>query len=269
MHYYQLNIADYRKDTTHLTPIEHYIYRTLIDWYYLDESPIPKETQSVMRRLRLGTEEEAGLLRNVLSDFFVETERGWEHQRIELEIAEYYKKCQKNKENGKKGGRPKSTPEPEKTQSVILVNPNESESNPNQEPLTNNHKPVLKEKNIKKENRDSFRENLSDVTDQTYSDFKKLRLAKKAPLTERAIAAIRDEAAKAGINLETALIECCARGWTGFKAEWYQKTSVPMQRGSPVVPIDRSEYNRQQTRIAKEKLFGSSEAPREKDVTNG
>ena len=37
MHYYKFNIADYRKDTGHLSTIEHGIYRQLIDWYYLDE----------------------------------------------------------------------------------------------------------------------------------------------------------------------------------------------------------------------------------------
>ena len=68
---------------------------------------------------------------------------------------------------------------------------------------------------------------LYGVTEQTKSDFKKLRIAKRAPITERAISAIRDEATKAGISLETALIECCARGWTGFKAEWYLKTHDP------------------------------------------
>jgi len=74
---------------------------------------------------------------------------------------------------------------------------------------------------------------LFDVTEQTKSDFKKLRLAKKAPITERAITAIRNEATKAGIDLETALIECCARGWTGFKAEWYMKSQSPPARASP------------------------------------
>ena len=69
MHYYKFNISDYRKDTVHLTPIEHYIYRSLIDWYYLDELPIPKETQSVMRRLCLGIES-VSLLQNVLNDLF-------------------------------------------------------------------------------------------------------------------------------------------------------------------------------------------------------
>lgn len=68
---------------------------------------------------------------------------------------------------------------------------------------------------------------LFDVTEQTKSDFKKLRTAKRAPITERAISAIRKEAEKAGIDLETALIECCARGWTGFKAEWYAQSRSP------------------------------------------
>jgi len=144
MHYYQFNIADYRKDTSHLSRLEHSIYRDLIDWYYLDESPIPKETQSVTRRLRLGTQEETTALSNVLNDFFYLSELGWNHKRIDMEIADYHSKCDKNKENGKKGGRPKSSVETEKTQSVILANPNESESNPNHKPITINHKPIIK-----------------------------------------------------------------------------------------------------------------------------
>ena len=135
MHYYQFNIADYRKDTVHLLPIEHYIYRTLIDWYYLDESPIPKETQVVMRRLGVGFENETHLL-NVLQDFFILGSKGWEHKRIKMEIVSYHEQCEKNRANGKQGGRPK------KTQVVTTGNPNESQKNPNQEPLTNNHKPL-------------------------------------------------------------------------------------------------------------------------------
>lgn len=220
MHYYQFNIADYRKDTAHLKPIEHYIYRTLIDWYYLDETPIPKETQMVMRRLCLGTQEEPSLL-NVLLDFFILTDSGWTHKRIEQDIVEYATKCEKNANNGKLGGRPK------KTQSVIFANPNESESNPNQEPLTINHKPVLKEKNNKKEKTDPIREELSEVTDQTFADFIQLRKAKKAPLTIRAIQSIKTEASKAGISLETALIECCSRGWQSFKSDWFHNSQAP------------------------------------------
>jgi hypothetical protein len=63
----------------------------------------------------------------------------------------------------------------------------------------------------------------SGVSEQTWADFKSLRTAKKAPVTERAIDGIYKEASKAGMTLESALRECCARGWTGFKAEWVEK----------------------------------------------
>jgi uncharacterized protein YdaU (DUF1376 family) len=137
MHYYKFNIADYRKDTGHLSTIEHGIYRQLIDWYYLDEQPIPEETQVVIRRLRLGIEE-VKFLQNVLSDFFVLGKTGYTHKRIEVEIKDYSEQVEKNKNNGKLGGRPK------KTQSVISGIPDDSQNNPNQEPLTTNHKPINK-----------------------------------------------------------------------------------------------------------------------------
>jgi uncharacterized protein YdaU (DUF1376 family) len=139
MHYYKFNIADYRKDTGHLTTIEHGIYRQLIDWQYLDEQPIPLETQVVMRRLRLGSEHETSLL-NVLSDFFAKGDEGYSQTRIRLEINEYHGQADKNRTNGKLGGRPK------KTQSVIAGNPDESQNNPNHKPLTTNHKLLTKYK---------------------------------------------------------------------------------------------------------------------------
>jgi len=58
------------------------------------------------------------------------------------------------------------------------------------------------------------------VSEQTWLDFKALRNAKKAPLTARALGGIAKEAMMAGMSLEAALRECCARGWTGFKADW-------------------------------------------------
>ncbi len=60
------------------------------------------------------------------------------------------------------------------------------------------------------------------VSEQTWDDFKRLRAAKKSPVTARAVEGIAKEAMKAGITLEAALRECCARGWAGFKAEWVQ-----------------------------------------------
>jgi uncharacterized protein YdaU (DUF1376 family) len=125
MHFYTFNIGDYRRDTMHLSAMEHGIYRQLLDWYYLEESPIPKITQSVIRRLRLVSEDEQKSLVNVLNDFFVETEKGWVQPKCNEEIAKYHRKSEVNAENGKRGGRPKK---PKKTQSVILGNPNETQT---------------------------------------------------------------------------------------------------------------------------------------------
>lgn len=59
-----------------------------------------------------------------------------------------------------------------------------------------------------------------DVSPQVLSDFRKLRAAKKAAITQTAVDGIRREATKAGLTLEAALAMCCERGWTGFKADW-------------------------------------------------
>jgi len=135
MHYYKFNIADYRKDTSHLSTLEHGVYRQLIDWQYLDEKPIPLETQVVSRRLRLGSIDEQQALENVLSEFFEKSDDGYFQKRIRVEILDYQENAEKNRRNGKLGGRPS------KTHSVSSGLPNETQSKGNHKPITNNHKP--------------------------------------------------------------------------------------------------------------------------------
>ena len=61
------------------------------------------------------------------------------------------------------------------------------------------------------------------VSDSVFQDFKKLRTAKKSPLTQTALDGIAREAKKAGLSLGEVLAMCCERGWVGFKAEWTQE----------------------------------------------
>lgn len=65
------------------------------------------------------------------------------------------------------------------------------------------------------------------VSDSVFQDFKKLRTAKKSPLTQTALDGITREAAKAGLPLSTVLEMCCERGWVGFKAEWGHEKPKP------------------------------------------
>jgi len=64
-----------------------------------------------------------------------------------------------------------------------------------------------------------------DVSESVWNDFKILRDNKSAPITDTVISMIANQASIAGISLEQALTECCARNWQAFKAEWYKNAS--------------------------------------------
>lgn len=206
MNYYQHNIGDYRRDTSHLTLLEHGVYRQLIDSYYLAEQQIPLETEVVFRRLCAKTDDEKSAVQIILSEFFTRTETGWVHKRCEEEIAAYQAKAGRARDNGKLGGRPK------KTKAVISNNPEITGSKANHKPITINHKPT-KVKSIS-----AF---APPIPQDLLADWLQIRKAKRAgPVTETAWRGIEREAAKAGIAAEQAVRICCERGWQSFKADW-------------------------------------------------
>ena len=126
MHYYKFNIADWHLATSHLSLEEEAVYFKLINFYYDSELAIPLETDSVIRRLRLGSvKDTVGI---VLQEFFVLQDDGWHHLRCDDEISKYHHKAEVNQRIGKLGGRPK------KTQSVSVGLPEIT--------LTTNHKPI-------------------------------------------------------------------------------------------------------------------------------
>jgi len=137
MHYYKFNISDWHLATSHLSLEEEAIYFKLINFYYDSETPIPLETQSVCRRLRLGNYLQ--IVELVLHEFFIKSDDGWHHNRCDSEIEKYHHKAETNQKVGKLGGRPKNNPEI--TQSVSTKNP-QTTLTTNHKPLTTNHKPI-------------------------------------------------------------------------------------------------------------------------------
>jgi uncharacterized protein YdaU (DUF1376 family) len=200
MHYYQFNIGDYNKHTMHLSPLEDITYRRLLDMYYDTEAPIPTDIPWVSRRLRI----EANIVKAMLIEFFEYTENGYINRRADAEIAQYHGFIEKQKLNGIKGGRPK------KTHGIPKPNPSLTQNNPKQETLTTNQQP-------------NKLHTPNGVLQSVWEDFVQQRKAKKAAITETALKGIEREARKANISLNDALQEICARGWTGFKAEWVLK----------------------------------------------
>jgi len=212
MHYYKFNIADWHLATSHLALIEEAVYFKLINFYYDTELPIPKETQSVIRRLRLI--KNALIVNQVLQEFFVLEDDGWHHKRCDDEILKYHSKSEINREVGKLGGRPRkinSLQNPEITDMV-------SENNP-QITLTTNHKPLTTNHITTPEG----------VSDSLWNEFVNYRKKLKAPVTETVLKRLTKEANLANMPMNTVIETIMFKGWRSFDASWI-KEEQPTQK---------------------------------------
>lgn len=131
MQYYQFHIGDYTTATVHLSPLEDLAYRRLLDFYYMKEKPIPTDIPWISRRLRLGSED----VENVLNEFFTLTDDGWENERCNADIEAFHAHIDKQRANGKKGGRPRKNPK------KPTANPPQSQMEPKKS-LPSTHNPV-------------------------------------------------------------------------------------------------------------------------------
>jgi uncharacterized protein YdaU (DUF1376 family) len=212
MHYYQFNIGDYRAATAHLSNEEDLAYRRLLDMYYDTENQIPLDTQWVAKRLRLDTK----VVKVVLQDMFKLTETGWHHGRCELIIEQYHAMAEKNRANGRLGGRKKN---PVATDAQPIA-----KATINDKPITINDKPI-------KERATSVA-CPHDVSPQVWQDWLQLRKSKKASVTETVVKGARAEAGKLNWTLDQFLIEWCTRGSQGLKAEWVTEKQTATQKAA-------------------------------------
>ena len=237
MHYYQFSIGDYRAATAHLSNEEDLAYRRLLDMYYDTEQKIPLDTQWVARRLRV----DAHVVRDVLNDMFVQQDDGWFHARCDDVIQQYHAMAEKNRANGRLGGRKK--------------NPVGSDSQPiakatnNQEPITINQEPKKKATVVAAP---------EGVSSEIWESFVQHRKTKKAAITPLVMEFLVEQAKIAGWSLESALKETVLRNWISFKAEWVApkqsfaqqaadvaRTTVPAQHTGPDPVLLKIEADRQ------------------------
>lgn len=207
MNYYERHIGDYSKDTRWLTTYQHGVFALLLDWYYSNEKAIPVDLIFRIVNARSGPERKAA--QEVVTSFFdVDKEPGFAHnKRADLDIAKYRIKQEVNSLKSKKRWDAASIPTASSRHAV-----GNAESIPTQTPVTSNQE--------KAKERPASADLFAGVAPQVVADFRKLRQAKKAAITQTAVDGIQREATKAGMTLEAALRMCCERGWTGFKADW-------------------------------------------------
>ena len=101
MNHYQFNIGDYRRRTGHLTHLEHGIYRSLIDTYYLTENPLDENLDKLMRSHSVRSADEQEAFKNVIEEFFFIDNFGYKHAHCDQELAKIYAKSEKARASAK------------------------------------------------------------------------------------------------------------------------------------------------------------------------
>jgi len=146
MHYYQFNIGDYQSHTSHLSEMEDLVYRRLLDWYYLHETPIPLDEVEVSRQIRMRSHTESIAI--VLREYFVCTENGWIHHRANKEIAKADEKSEKASASAKARW--------SKKDANALPTLSESNATHNTLPITQDTKPIKENKKGSRLSQDWF-----------------------------------------------------------------------------------------------------------------
>lgn len=137
MHYYKRNLGDYAKKTGRLTMLQHGAYTLLIDACY-DREVFPTLEQAIDWTWA-STEAEIDAVKFVLSRFFKLSSDGqYVQDRILEELLQYHK----NADTNKRIAIERETKRKEKSTNREQV---VDEPPPNQEPLTINQEPSLKE----------------------------------------------------------------------------------------------------------------------------
>jgi len=228
MHYYKRNIGDYAKKCGRLSMLQHGAYTLLLDSCY-DRESFPTLDEAI-EWTWASTEAEVEAVKFVLSRFFTLGSDGrYTQDRLLAELLDYHAKAETNKRiaiDREAKRREKST-----NRAQVVHEPP-----PNHKPLTNNQEPITKNKEEKTKQRATRSQAVAcpaGVDPQVWADWLQLRKAKKAPVTESALAGIEREAKTAGMSLQDAMAYSCARGWAGFKAEWMQSAAQTQYAKQP------------------------------------
>ena len=174
--------------------------------YYDTESPIPNNIPLVSRRLRM----DSIVVESVLNEFFEASDEGYKNYRADGEIADYHKFLEKQKANGRLGGRPKKGKKPIANLAITQDEPKKSLNNKQQ---TTNNKQIKTPKVVAPEG----------VSIDLWNDFLVYRKRLKAPVSDRVLARLIKEAELAKMPLDQVLETIIFKGWRSFEASWIQQ----------------------------------------------
>jgi len=228
MHYYSHHIGDFLKATSSLSDADKMSYLKLMWTYYDTERPLPNDPD--MLAFQIGATREKVLL--ILQSYFYLENDFWRHTRCDEELSKVYAKSEVARNKAMKRWKDAAAMQqhqehvdlhnalgmPQDSQSNATVMLQHTSSNAAESKNDATHKPINPIKNKKQKPPEG-------VSDSLWDDFLQVRKAKKLPMTDTALEAIKREAVKAGLTLQQAITICCERGWGGFNADWLKNDS--------------------------------------------
>lgn len=202
-------------DTVHLTAAQTgaYFMLLMVAWRTSD-CCLPNDDNQLCRFARM---DKGNWLKNrdIIMSFWHTTPEGRFYQK---RLRDERKLAESRRDQAIIAGRASALKRKERHSTDVATEsqPKGNYPKPNPLPSSNTTKVVLAEgkKSVSKPD---------DVSENIWNDHLKNRKAKRQPITQTALEAMRTEAAKLGWTLEAALKEACERGWGSFKAEWISK----------------------------------------------
>jgi uncharacterized protein YdaU (DUF1376 family) len=243
VNFYKRFIGDIQAKTGGLTLAEFGAYDRLLDHLFSTETPIAKD--EVYRICRAMGKDERNAVDKVLAKFFDLTPEGYTQAKALEEIERAQPLIEAARQNGKKGGRPRKTNNPDETQRVSKNNPAETQHEPSSkasQSQSQSHSPSLRSGEVGSDT-------LPGVSPALFADYMEVRRAKKAgKFTATAAGGLLREAERAGVSVERAVQACCEYAWIGFRSDWFAERQTKA-RPSAAEPAWRSEQ-RERTQIA-------------------
>lgn len=249
MNYYQHNIGDFAALTQGLDLEAVGIVVRLFDRLMMTEKPI--KTQWVSLAFPKETQEKAMC---VLEGLFEQTADGWVYKPMLAQIENYQRNALKNRENGKKGGRPRKSAATQSASAETQSEPSgflaETQTEAN-ETLTINHKPLTINQEEDKDTRPKPARRSSSklvkpegVSGDVWDEWQALKRKLCKSCTQRMVDAIVREAEKASMTTEAAMVYQLEKGWRGFEADWVrneQARSDGRPKNAPLI-FDEAYY---------------------------
>ena len=138
MNHYPRHVGDITRDTFGLSPTEFGCYDRMLDHYYASEAPLPLDVGEVYRITGARTPADRKATEYVLGKFFSKEADGWHQARCDRELLRYRERADSARNNGARGGRPRTKPTPDTnrpiTESVISGLANRTDAKAKQEP---------------------------------------------------------------------------------------------------------------------------------------